>query len=325
MLPFKTASLSLFDSTNASFRLSIETKFTKTSQNGNINSLVYVTAKTGIAVLNPNIYLVFTYKTDTYNSDYMLYTSYPQLHVIRAEMKKIVDIITNDDSYYVGDDGALRVKQEFQTPAIVANIGKQNKWISFKAVTIPGSDDGTASAIPGVTIEISTTNGLASVLTRDEFLTIYNIIEDLNLIDLQATMSLAYLFAENGSYGATIAPMQGQFGNGGAYQNAGNQFHQQPQQGQRQQYGGNNGGYRQPQYNSGGQRQVAAPTYNNAGRKPVQDVEAPARQYHAASNPLPPRSEEQTVMTFDKIDQTPIDNIDYDDDLAIANIFGDDE
>jgi hypothetical protein len=55
MKKFNQAKMVLFDSTIASFKLSVEASFTRSRQDGSVGNLAYVTEK-GTANLNPSIY-----------------------------------------------------------------------------------------------------------------------------------------------------------------------------------------------------------------------------------------------------------------------------
>lgn len=301
MKNFTKMSMVLFDSTNAHFKLSVEAVFTKLNSAGGISPLVYV-GQSGIANLNPNIYLMFTYKSDTYDKGNYLYTSYPQLFGIRNALEQVKELVLDGKAFIKDANGMLMVKPEFKDPIVLTNIGKQNKWLSFTPVITQTTEEGVTTAIPGVSIEISSTNGFASVLTIEEFLTLYTIIKDLNLANLQAMMSIAFLDCEN-NFGAM--PQQGNYG---YHSQGGYQQQYQPRQGYsaqpRQQY--------RPQQGQQSARQIyQQPAMPQQAAAPVQQ-----QPQH-----LPPRAQEkQPVMNFDAVNET---TVNYDDDAAIDEIFKD--
>lgn len=315
MKNFTKMSMVLFDSTNAHFKLSVETIFTKFNATGGFSPLVYI-GQSGIANLNPNIYLMFTYKSDTYDKGNYLYTSYPQIYRIREAMNKVKNLICDGTAFTKDENGMLMVKPEYKTPIVLTNIGKQNKWLSFTPLITNSVEEGVSSTIPGVSLEISSTNGYASVLTVEEFLTLYTIINDLNLANLQAMMSIAFLNCDN-----FPAPVS---------QHAYNNYHAAPQ-----------GGYQQPRQNYANSTQ----SYTGTGRQqyqltggqyqqyPTQKFSTPAHQQYQQqplqqqnnsnnnSNHLPPRPQEkQPVMNFKAVDET---KINYDDEAALDEIFND--
>lgn len=313
MKNFTKMSMVLFDSTHAQFKVSIEAVFTKLNQNGVVTPLAYI-GQSGIANLNPNIYLMFTYKSEEYNKGNFLYTSYPQLYKIREAMDAIKALVADGSAFMKDEAGNLLVKPEAKNPIIISDIGKQNKWVAFMPVVTQDTEEGVTTALPGVSIEISSTGGYASVLTVEEFLTLYTIIKDLNLANLQAMMSIAFLSSEDGQF----QPQQG-YGQQPAYNGY------QPQYQPRQQYG-NNAGYqpRQPQYRT--QQHSQQPQYRSSGytQRPAPTMApaasiTPQSQNSNESHRLPPRvQEKQPVMSFDAVAET---TINYDDEVAIDDIF----
>lgn len=315
MKNFTKMSMVLFDSTNAHFKLSVEAVFTKINATGGISPLVYI-GQSGIANLNPNIYLMFTYKSETYDKGNYLYTSYPQLFSIRSAMNQVKVLVADGTAFTKDSNSMLMVKPECKDPIVLTNIGKQNKWLSFTPVITQSTEEGVTNAIPGVSIEISSTNGYASVLTVEEFLTLYTIINDLNLANLQAMMSIAFLNCEN-NFGAM--PQQGNYG-----------YHPQGQYSAQQyqpRYNNATGTAYQPkqQYHAQGQqtpRQYSAPMHQTYQQPAMpQQHAAPVAQQPQQTPHLPPRSQEkQPVMNFNAVNET---TVNYDDEAAIDEIFKD--
>lgn len=310
MKKFDNARMVLFDSTNAAFRLAVETQTVRTTPQG-VNDLVYVTNK-GTAILNPNIYLTFAYKMSD-GLPATVYTSYPQLFRIREALETVKAMVV-DKSGFVEADGMISVKPGCDTPVVIDNIGKAGNWISFKLVIMQSGENGVMTTLPAVSLELSTSNGYASVLTVEEFLTIYTIIKDLDLATIQATVSMGFLSADR-------APQQGQYqapqGMPGGYYPQQPQPYYQPQApyggGQRPQtprYG--NGGYR-----NGGNRQVP-PAPNAAPQAPHV---APAPQQPQQQSKLPPREANKPIMSLNAVSETPVDTVSFDDTSAIDEIF----
>jgi hypothetical protein len=242
-------------------------------------------------------------------------------------------LVVADNSGFAEIDGVRTVKPGYDEPVIVSNIGKGNNWISLKLVVIKSGENGVVNYTPGVSIELSTSNGYASVLTAEEFLTVYTIINDLNLMNLQCMLSLGFL----------DVPVQQQAGNAGYYQPQQPvyqqpqpmyqpQYNQQPQQPvyqQRQQYSrpkyNNDAGYRAPQ---GGYRNVVQPqrqmTYEEQAAENAKNWISPnpdmSPVQQKVNNSLPPR-ESKPILTKDAIAETPISQYDYDDSSALDAIF----
>lgn len=239
MKKFENTKIVLFDSTNASFRLAVETQFTRGNPQQGYRDLVYVTSH-GSGILNPNIYLTLTYKTRENEDVKPVYTSYPQLFRLREALEKMKDIVADKKCFLTDASNNITVKTEYSEPIIVANIGKGNNWISLKPCVSQSGENGVVTCLPGVSIELSTSNGLVSALSIDEFLTVYTIIKDLNLSTIQCCESLAFLAADRG-----VSPDTG-YANNNYYQgnsNPGN-YYQQPQGRQQPSYYSQNNRWR---------------------------------------------------------------------------------
>lgn len=333
MKKFSNLKTTLFDSTSASFRMTIEGVFIKKNPTGNYSDLVYVSDQ-GNGSLNPNIYLTISNKAEGAKA---LYTSYPQLPKFRHTMGEIADLLESGEAF-ADYDGILTVKSAHANPHIISNIGKQKRWVSFKLVTVESGDNGVVTAIPGVSIEISDENNTSytSVLTDDEFLTVYHIIKDINLPQIQISMSLAFLAADGSSQSGMMPSMpmntgymapQPRYNNG--YQNNGGGYYQNNYQGQ-------------PQQNGYAPRQPQQPRYanNNMGRQaaPVRQASSPvissqpmdnqSESYGSPMTPapsaqsthLPPR-QEKPIVNMKAVEDVPVSNVDFDDLGAIDDIL----
>ena len=163
--------------------------------------------------------------------------------------------------------------------------------------------------------------GTPSILTVEEFLTIYRIISDLNLSNLQAQRSIAYLQTE----GMPIVQYP-QMNNQGYQRVQYQQPSYQPQQYKpRQVY--------QPRqaYQQVVDQQPSLYQQNREHFKPNPvEQKYPTPQYSQPAphivqkqqpqqNQLPPREQEKApIMNFSAVESTPVD---YDDDAAIDAIF----
>lgn len=271
--------------------------------------LVFTTDQ-GKANLNPNIYLVFSYKSDNYDANNFLYMSYPQLFQLREAFEDIKNLVVNNAGFIVAD-GTISVKQEYSAPVVINSIGKQNKWLALKLEAFNFTENGITTQQPGVSIEISSTNGYKSVLSVEEFLTVYTLLKDIDLASIQCQVSLAYLMSEQSAPQQPM-PYQSNY-----------QYYQQPQQPYQ------NNSYRaQPQYGNQSYRQAPqgrpassqyqqAPAQQSYQQAPVQQPQQPKQQ----NNNLPPRTEKQ-IMTLAAVEETPTSMADYNDDAAIDEIFG---
>jgi len=320
MKKFNQVKITLFDSTIAQFKLSIEALFTRPRQDGSISNLAYITDK-GVAMLNPSIYLVFSYKSATFGENKNLYTSYPQLFKIRKALEQVKDYL-EDNKGFISINGVLTVRPDLKDPVLISNIGKSDKWMSISLAAIDfESENQTIVKIPGVTLQLSDSE-YASVLTAEEILTIYSIVKDIDLTSVQVQLSTMFMAAEEElvmmypQYPQYTQPVQ-------QPQYAQQQPVQQPQYAQQQPV-------QQPQYaqQQPVRQQPTTARYNNSptrqapvSRQAPQVVnQQPTTQQSAG---LPPRKSEKSIINIKAVEETPISQINFNDDKATSDIFND--
>ena len=296
----------LFDGSDARFSLSVEGHFMKTKPDGSTSNLVYV-SDNGTVNVNPSVYLVFAYKGDTFEESKAIFTSFPQIHKLRYCTNMIRQYLMTPEAF-MNVNNAEVVNPEYAEPLNVTNIGQAMNWLSF-SLTVIGNADGTTGR--GVKIRYSGTD-FASVLTEDEFFTISEIINELNLSSYKFMMSSMVLL-NNNDVGKSVA----------AYGN--NQFNN------------NNTGYttRQAQNYSQPPMQTA-PRYQSAPRRsysqnvPTQSVpvmnSVPAQNATNTQAPAPRQSSapsRETIVNMAAVDnEAPTFQMSFPSDDEIANIFG---
>jgi hypothetical protein len=313
MKKFNQVKTVLFDSTIASFKVSIEANFNRNRPDGSASNLAYVSDK-GTANMNPSIYLVFAYKGENYESSKTLYTSYPQLFKIRRVFEQIKDLII-DNKGFMDVQGVLTVHPDHQKPLVISEIGKNKKWISFTLAAVDMNSDSVQNKVPGVAIQISDSE-FSSVLTSEEFLTVYTIVKDIDLSSIQTTLSAMFLLGEDSGVHHQMA-----YGPQPAYQQPVYQQQPAPQYAQ------------QPQQQQ--QRPASNPRYgNNPMQRPQPQVRTMPAQQVSPSAPqtasvqsqpsgLPPRREEKTIVNMKAVSETPVSPVNFDDEKAIEEIFND--
>jgi hypothetical protein len=317
MKKFTNAKIVLFDSTAAFFKVSVEAIFTKKRQDNTLAPLAYITDQ-GTAHMNPNIYLVLTYKTDNWETTKNLYTSFPQLFSLREKLEQIKDLIISGEGYKE-IEGVLNVNPSNQSPIVMADIGQKNKWISFGLTTI-APKEGEMDRVPGVSIQMSDTDGYISILTVEEFLTVYTIIKDIDLASYQIMLTGMFLEAES----ATVQPQQ-------QYQRNYNNQTQYQQPAPQQNYQQPQGNYQQPapQQNYQQPQRNAAPSYSRTGYQQPQRTQAPqqqpAPQMQNQQQQLPGRRNEQTIVSLRNVEETKVSSVNFNDDDAVDKIFKDEE
>lgn len=336
MPKFQKATIAFFDSNVAHFKVSVEAMTTRARQDGTVGSLAYITNK-GTAVLNPNIYLVFTYRGEEKNAmgDKSLYTSYPHLFKVRAAFQKVLDML-HDPASFVDDGGTLLVAPTAKEPVIIDNIGKEAKWMTMTLQSVEMGAENNSVRDRGVSIQIAEAP-FASVLSYDEFAAVYSIIMDINLPVIQTMLSLECV-DEAPSYGggfqssyapqpqyqpqAPVVPQQG------GYQN--------PQQYQQQRGGTYNrtgGGYNrrasaapQPQYNNQpvGQPAAQTPQYQ-ASVAPQQGTVPPQASQPAYQPPVtnrnPVAANPANPVNMSEVAAAPVENVNWDEPGSVDALF----
>jgi len=344
---FNQVEMVLFDSTIAQFKLSVKGTFTRERNDGSTANLVYKssytnnrTTKTVTTLnINPNIYLVFGYRGDSYETSETLYTSFPQLFKIRQQMEIVKDLITDPNTFET-IEGILEVKSQYQQPLTVQGIGRENNWIAFTVATVEEIDpeSNIRRKIPGATIQISASE-YASPMTAEEFLTVYTIVKDIDLSSIQLQLAALAMLSDND--GAQPQPYVAPAYQQPAYQQpAPRQGQYQPRQ---QQIYTEQPSYQpapqqpsQPKYGSAPSRNTFTPR-----QKPVlrsqpegvaspydyveEEVKKPISPQPTAGGNLPPRKNERNIVNMKAVEETPVAEIDFNNPDAIDDIFNDED
>lgn len=179
--------IDLFESTIAKFKLSINAILVSVKKDNTLSPLVYVSNR-GNAVLNPNVYLVFTYREEGQRG-VDVYTSFPQIYPIRAALEATRVKLYDPETFYESPDGSLEVKPNV-SHEVIQNVGRDKANITFSIITFTSTEDPTRKE-PGVAVHLSTSE-YASILTVEEFLTIYTIVNEVNLTHLKAELGMYY-------------------------------------------------------------------------------------------------------------------------------------
>ena len=181
--------LNLFESTNANFRLAVHGMFVKKNIQTNTDSPLVKVYNSGTVIAAPNVFLVFTYMTDSFETSKSVYTSNPHLFKIRKALRFLSDAIEN--GAFINNNGTLIVDDRYADAQVIANIGKKNSFISFRLVS-DGLVDASNNAIPSVEVALSDAPSV-SILTIDEFYAIYEIIEKISLPEMAMILSAAQI------------------------------------------------------------------------------------------------------------------------------------
>ena len=342
---FNQVEMVLFDSTIAQFKLSVKGTFTRERNDGSTANLVYKSTYTNNRTnkpvttlnINPNIYLVFGYRGETYETNETLYTSFPQLFAIREQMEIVKDLLL-DPNTFEEIEGVLEVKSQFQEPFVIDGIGRDNNWISFGVATVENIDpeSNIRNKVPGATIQISSSN-FASPMTAEEFLTVYTIVKDIDLSGIQVQLTMLAMLNDNDGSPTYNAPAP-------SYQ-APQQGYQQPapRQSQYQQPAPQQPAYGNNTYQPRQQQAATQPRYGNtAARNTFKTRQQPALrpqpdevspqdymdeepQVQPTRGNLPPRKNEKSIVNMRNVEETPVASVNFNDSSAVDDIFNDEE
>ena len=199
----KNSKLVLFESSQAFFRLSVDTMYEKLKADGTTQSSVYINTQKESGTFRPSVFLVFTYLTDDFNTTKGIYTSVPHIYRIREQFEVMRNMLTSPDAFTTVD-GNITVSPAYAEPVVIDNLSqKNNDWISLMLTVC--KDTNSLVARPAVAIQHSKSGGFSSLLTADEFLTIYDLIMHIDYASLenQAVILelLSRIVAKGGSAG----------------------------------------------------------------------------------------------------------------------------
>lgn len=310
MNTLNSLSLTLFESTNANFRLTTNVMFNKENSQTKVKYPLIKVTQSGNAKCEPSTFLVFTYTEGSFESDVSVYTSNPHLLKIRSILEDLKEGFLSDQAFIQTENG-LVVADDYVEPRSIAHIGSQGKWIAFRFVA-DAIVDNNNNNIPAVEITLANAPK-ACILTIDEFLSIYTIINDLSLPQMALIASVAALNSRNdqpvnqnrGGYNNAYANANSNYGNNYTNRN------QQPRQ--------YNTNYGQPQNSGFAQRgQNAQPQTGHT--ETVRPTYASNVQYEPKVAPtMQPRSAKPSMSNVQDIENIEVQYDDFsfgDDDIS---------
>lgn len=306
-----TLSLTLFESTNANFRLSTNVMFNKENSTTKVKYPLIRVTQSGNAKCEPSTFLVFTYTEGTFESDVSVYTSNPHLLKIRTILEDMKDAFLSNQAF-IQTNAGLVVSEKYSDVYSIGNIGAQSKWIAFRFVA-DAIVDNTNNNIPAVEITLSNAPK-ACILTIDEFLSIYTIIKDISLPQMALLASVAALNSVNS---AQLPAAKNNYNNGG-FQPRANQGYSNNGYASQQPRTYNNGGFatrgqniqQQAPKSNDFQSNTVIPTYQNANSF------TPKKQ-----DQMQPRSAKPASMkNVSEIENIPVDDFEIGED-GIVDLF----
>ena len=184
----------LFESTNAKFALKINVMTSKKNIQTNQQIPLITVSQQGNARIKPNAFLVFTYMTDDYETSKHVFTSNPHMTKIKTIVRTLKDAILSGNAF-VNHDNILSVNERYARDYVVSNIGTKQHQILFK-LRADAMVDMNNNYMPAVEIRLSEAPE-SSILSLDEFLAIYEIIEQVNLPLAAMSVGLAEIILNN--------------------------------------------------------------------------------------------------------------------------------
>jgi len=290
----KNSKLILFESSGANFRLSIDTMYEKVKQDGTTQNTIYINKEKETGTFRPSCFLVFTYLTDDFNTTKGIYTTVPHIYRIRQAFEVMHQMLADENSM-INVEGVVTVAPNYAEPIVIDNLNlKNNDWISLTLSTY--KDENSLATYRGVALQHSKSNGYSSMLTEDEFNTIYDLIMHLDYVSIENQATIIELLSRVGvksaSTGYTPAPAAPR---AAAPRTA----------------------YSAPA------APRTAPAYQATTPRPATPAAPRANTYVAPqpTNSLPPRPASAPKITMDAVKDIDVEDIDLDDTSMVDNIF----
>lgn len=291
----KQTKLTLFESTAANFRLSLETMYEKTKQDGTTQSTVYINQQKETGTFRPSCFLVFTYLTDDFTTTKGIYTTVPHMYKIRKAFEEMHSYVT-DTAGIINIEGVPSVAPGYAQPIVVDNINIKNQdWLSLQYT--PYDDPMTGAKVFGVAIQHSKSNGYSSLLTIDEFKVVYDLIEHMDFVSVENQAVMIELLSRVTGGAAKPQPTYNNYQQ--TYQRSAPQATAAPR----------------PNFG-----RTAAPTAAPSYQTPVASAKAAP-----TTNPLPPRPASAPKISMANVQNIEVDDLSIDDSDAINDIFNSEE
>lgn len=309
----KNSKLILFENTQANFRLSVDTMYEKQKQDGTVQNTVYINPQKESGTFRPSCFLVFTYLTDDFNTTKGVYTTVPHMYRIRQAFETMHQFL-NDPNAFIDIEGALGIAPSYSQPIVVDNLSmKNNDWLSLTLSTY--KDQTSLVNRPGVAIQHSKSNGYSSLLTGEEFESIYDTIIHMDFVSLENQAVIIELLSRTGMRAPAQQPQPANnFANyvNNAAPNAGR-------------YPTNN---YQPRTGYTASR-AATPAYQTQVPQPTVQAAAvpqPARTSPTQQSSLPPRpATSGPKITMESVKDIEVEDMSLDDSDAVSAIFNEEE
>ena len=287
----KTSSITLFESPQASFRLTLQTMFEKLKADGTTQSKIFYNQQNESLNANVGTFLCFYYYVpEDFRATQAVFTSTAHIYYIRKAFEEIHQYLLSSD-LIIDVNGVKTINPKYADPIVVSEIGKKQDWISLRVFIDERSNSNLC-----VGIMTSKSNNYTSNLLVKEFLAIYDIIQHLDFATLEYNAVLLELISRNMK---TYTPRQTSYNYNNNYNPQYSARRPMPNQNFNMNTGFNN-------------QQPVMPRYQKIATNPVQpDMTKPVtnqEQYSSVpSSVLPPRP--ATVVSASKpsvSEQTPV-------------------
>lgn len=174
----KTANITLFESAQANFRLSLQTMYEKTKIDGSVQNKVFYNPQNDSLTANVGTFLCFYYYLpEDFRATQAVYTSTAHIYYIRQIFEEMHSYLNAPD-LLMNADGTKIINPKYANALTISDIGKKLDWISLRVYL---DENGTLC----VGITTSKSNGYTSNLIIKEFLSIYDIIMHLDFASIE--------------------------------------------------------------------------------------------------------------------------------------------
>lgn len=314
----KSYKMTLIDNTTANFKLTFTTLYEREVNDKTVNAVWYNDKldDNGKAkdyyLLKPSCFLEFTYVSpDDYTQTRAVSTALPHIYRIRRAFQLMHDM-TYDPNAYIEVEGQTVIAPNYAEPVVIDGINLQKgDWITLTLMM--ATDEYTNTKAPAVAIEHSRSNGYSSILSLDEFYTLYDVIAHIDYVSLMH-QAIDIYFSERKSKIAgkaettkTPAPA-GKSASKPAWQKTTSI----------------------PTQSTSGYPGMTKPAYQTTSNPAAKAAAIPTQQAYTNAapssngNPMPARpATSKPKIDLASVEQMPADLQDYDmdDDAEVANVF----
>ena len=205
----KNMTLTLFESSQACFRLTLQTLYERIKPDGTVQNKVFYNRNNDSINANLGTFLCFYYYVaDDFSATKAVFTTSAHIYSIRQAVTEIhnrIYAISNDKTALTKINGKLVLNAKYTDDVVIQNIGKKSDWISFRVYV----DEATNNLMVGIIT--SKSSGYTSNLFISEFYQVYDIIMHLDFASIEMNALILEMVSRmNNLQGRNVQPRRTQ-------------------------------------------------------------------------------------------------------------------